>query len=371
MSRPTSLALDDSVRRHDIETDRGTFVTWLCSPGDSSLPHGNVLLVPGFTGSKEDFAPLLPLLADAGWQVATYDQRGQFETAADAGDDFSLDAYAADLISTTEALFGAAERTHLVGHSFGGLVAAAAVIARPDRWASLTLLCSGPGGFEGAKRQELLDGADLIEREGLEVAHEARSRRDLERGREAPAPAIEAFLRNRFLSNSAASLAAIARLLAHTPDLTEQLAAAGVPVSVVRGEDDDAWDHEVQERLADALGTSVVVIAKAGHSPASSAPRTPVTPSFASGCPDGSGRPPALGAVSGRRPGYVALAMQTSQLDCLHRSSPTSGGGLRCLHRKATPARTPWTAGRTPWTAAALREPPAHCLDVGRSAGQD
>lgn len=268
MSRPKSLALDDSVRRHDTETGRGSFVTWLCSPGDSSLPRGNVMLVPGLTGSKEDFAPLLPLLAEAGWQVATYDQRGQFETAADAGDDFSLDAYAADLIATTEALFGAAERTHLVGHSFGGLVAAAAVIARPDRWASLTLLCSGPGGFDGTRRQELLDGADLVERAGLEAAYETRLRRDAERQREAATPEVERFLHQRFMCNSVESLAAMSRLLAHTPDLTADLAAAGVPAFVVRGEEDDAWDHSVQDRLATELGTSVVVIRGAAHSPA-------------------------------------------------------------------------------------------------------
>ncbi len=268
MSRPTSLALDDSVRRHVTVTDRGTFVTWLCSPGDSSLPRANVMLVPGLTGSKEDFAPLLPLLADAGWQGATFDQRGQFETAADAGDDFSLDAYAADLISTTEALFGAAERTHLVGHSFGGLVAAAAVIARPDRWASLTLLCSGPGGFEGARRQELLASADLVERAGLDAAYETRLRRDAERQREEATPEVERFLHQRFMSNSVESLAAMSRLLAHTPDLTADLAAAGVPAFVVRGEEDDAWDHSVQDRLATELGTSVVVIRGAAHSPA-------------------------------------------------------------------------------------------------------
>lgn len=268
MSRPSSLDVDDSVRRHDIETCRGTFATWRCSPNDGSLPHGNVVLVPGVTGSKEDFAPLLPLLADAGWQVATYDQRGQFETSADAGDDLSLGGYAADLVAVAEGLFGAAERTHLVGHSFGGLVAAASVIERPERWASLALLCSGPGGFEGPKRQDLLDGADLVEREGLEAAYESRSRGDLERGREAAQPEVEEFLHHRFLSNSAESLAAMARLLANTPDLTHRLSAAGIPVFVVRGEDDDAWDHDVQDRLAAELGTSVVVIQGAAHSPA-------------------------------------------------------------------------------------------------------
>ncbi len=272
MSRPRSLSLDDAIRRRDAPTERGTFATWLCSPSDTSLPRGNVVLVPGFTGSKEDFGELLPLLADAGWRAATYDQRGQFESAARAGDDFSLEGYAADLVAVTEALFGVDERTQLVGHSFGGLVAAAAVIAEPHRWAHLTLLCSGPGGFDDPSRQELLDAADLMDKEGLEAAYVVRQRRDVERGREPATAEIEAFLRLRFMSNSGESLGAIARLLAETPDLTSALEAVDVPVSVVRGEDDDAWDHAVQDRLAAALGTSVVVISDAGHSPAVEAP---------------------------------------------------------------------------------------------------
>ncbi len=268
MSRPQSLALDDAVRRRDTETERGTFAAWFCSPADTSLPRGNVMLVPGFTGSKEDFGALLPLLADAGWQAATYDQRGQFETVAKTGDDLSLEGYAADLVAVTAALFGAEERIQLVGHSFGGLVATAAVIAEPHRWAHLTLLCSGPGGFDGPKRQDALDGAHLIEREGLEAAYRTNTVRDLERGRPEPSAEIEEFLRRRFLANSPHSLAAMARLLADTPDMTSALGATGVPVSVVRGQDDDAWDHAVQDRLAAALGTSAVVIGEAGHSPA-------------------------------------------------------------------------------------------------------
>lgn len=267
MSTPRRLTLDDSVRQIETETRRGVFATLVCSPGDSSLPRGNVVLLPGFTGSKEDFADLLPLLADVGWQVATYDQRGQFETSGEPDDDYSLEGYAADLVAITESLFGAAERTHLVGHSFGGLVASTAVAAEPGRWASLTLMCSGPGGFVDAKAAEARDGALLLERDGLEAAYASKLRRDHDRGSQ-PSPEVEEFLRRRFMSNAPASLAAMARLLASAADLTSALADLDVPVAVMRGEDDDAWSHEVQDALAAALDTAVVVIGAAAHSPA-------------------------------------------------------------------------------------------------------
>jgi len=39
------------------------------------------LLVPGYTGSKEDFMPLLRPLASAGIRAIAIDQRGQYESA--------------------------------------------------------------------------------------------------------------------------------------------------------------------------------------------------------------------------------------------------------------------------------------------------
>src|SRR4051812_50133168 len=38
--------------------------------------RGTALLVAGYTGSKEDFAPLLAPLADAGYRVVAIDRRG-------------------------------------------------------------------------------------------------------------------------------------------------------------------------------------------------------------------------------------------------------------------------------------------------------
>ncbi len=240
----------------------------MCEPHDTSLPRGNVLLLPGFTGSKEDFAPLLPLLAEAGWGAATYDQRGQFETRGSEADDLSLEGYAADAVAVGAALFGSAERVHLIGHSFGGLVAATAAVDHPETWASLTLMCSGPGAIEGERGVKALEAADVIEREGLEAAFEAKERDNEQRGIEPSPPEIEDFLRRRFMSNSAASLAAMSRHIGAAADRTQDLVDLAMPVAVLRGEDDDAWPHPVQDALADALGTHVVVIAGAAHSPA-------------------------------------------------------------------------------------------------------
>lgn len=268
MSTPRTLRLATNVARADVETPRGTFAALTCRPHDSSLPRGNVLLIPGFTGSKEDFAALLPLLADAGWGAASYDQRGQFESPSSTGDDLSLGGYASDALSVCRQLFGTSERVHVVGHSFGGLVAASAALADPGAWASLTLLCSGPGGLQGVQQRELLEAVHAFRHDSLENVYQRKTERERACGQPAASPDVEDWLRRRFLANSAASLAAIAGHLAAAPDLTTQLAGLDLPVWVVRGARDDAWPHVVQDQLAEALGTRVVVIADAAHSPA-------------------------------------------------------------------------------------------------------
>lgn len=268
MSTPRRIGLPSNVIRADAETGRGTFAALTCRPRGRSLPRGNVLLIPGFTGSKEDFAALLPLLADAGWAVATYDQRGQFESPCSAGDDLSLAGFGSDALDVSRALFGTSERVHVVGHSFGGLVAAAAALADPSAWASLTLLCSGPGGLAEDQRRELLEAVHAFEHDSLECIYQRQTQPEREGGEATTSPQIEAWLHRRFVGNSAASLAAIAGHLADAPDRTAQLAALDLPVRIVRGEWDDAWPHVVQDRLAEALGTRVVVIPEAAHSPA-------------------------------------------------------------------------------------------------------
>src|SRR5690554_5696214 len=113
MSVPRSLDLPPGVYTAALETPRGTFAAHLARAVD---PVGHVLLIPGWTGSKEDFTPLLPLLADAGYDATAYDQRGQYETPGRPGDDYTLSGFAADAVAVRAT--SGHECSHLLGHSF-------------------------------------------------------------------------------------------------------------------------------------------------------------------------------------------------------------------------------------------------------------
>lgn len=225
-----------------------------------------VLFVPGYTGTKEDFALLLPLLAAAGVRAVAMDLPGQYETP---GPDDPA-AYTPDALAPT-VLAVAADlgRPDLVGHSFGGLVARAAVIADPGAARSLTLLDSGPAAIGGNRRERMDALEPILAAGGLPAVHAALE--TLAAGDPAwvalPA-AFKDFLRRRFLAGSEAGLRGMGDALRAEPDRTAQLEATGVPVLVAYGERDDAWPPAVQAAMAARLGAPTAVVAGAVHSPA-------------------------------------------------------------------------------------------------------
>lgn len=237
-------------------------------------PCGSVLLLHGYTGSKEDFSPILAPLAAAGYSAYALDHRGQFESVADGP--FSLEGWADDAAALATVLPGHAAGTplHLVGHSLGGLVAARTVIRHPEAWASVTLLCSGPGGHaEAVLLQQMIDGLAQ-----LDIAEVYRRKRHVEltSGAVPLAPAAEAFMERRFVSGNPAALSAMSLLLIDTKDQIDALAATGVPARVVYGERDAAWPQTLQDAMAVRLGTRSIVIADADHSPAIEQPAATV-----------------------------------------------------------------------------------------------
>ncbi len=286
MSTPPSLDLPDGVRRTTIRTSRGMFAALEAIPASGVCERDAALLVPGYTGSKEDFAFILNLLADRSRRVTAIDMRGQFESAAAADPaDYAAPALGADLL----AVMAATGARHLVGHSYGGLIAREAMLAGEQARsiaASLTLMSSGPGALTGSRAAELnamlsavgADGQELPDaatlRDGVAAVWQTYLEPQAVAGG-VPAPLI-AFLRRRMLGTDPVGLVLMAKHMLAAPDRTAELArlASILPMLVIYGEEDNAWSPAAQEDMARRLGARRHCIPAAMHSPAVEAPAT-------------------------------------------------------------------------------------------------
>jgi pimeloyl-ACP methyl ester carboxylesterase len=275
VSTPTSLELPEGTRRATIETARGEFAALDAVPAAGPCELGTALLVPGYTGSKEDFTAILGQLSAAGRRVVAIDLRGQYQTPGpDDPAAYDLAELGADVTAVAEAT----QARHLLGHSFGGLLARSAILGgySPD---SLTLLSSGPGALPGPRAAELhffldhVDGtpdADLKDKVA-EMWHASLRPQAVAAG---VTPSILAFLQERMLGNNPTGLVTMAADLLKAEDRTAELAARSIPTFVLYGEDDNAWPPALQQDMAARLNAERTCIPAAAHNPNVEAPAT-------------------------------------------------------------------------------------------------
>ncbi|MBF9067628.1 alpha/beta fold hydrolase [Streptacidiphilus fuscans] len=274
MSTPPFLTLPGCARAVRLETARGSFAALHAVP--QGRPRvATALLVPGFTGSKEDFVGLLEPLAEEGVEVLAVDQRGQYETGGpDDVDAYALEELALDLLAVTAELRSAAPARplHLLGHSFAGYVVRDAVLratGSPLPWASLTLLSTGPAALDDAEteRAKLL----LAALPTMSLEEIWRAMKDMEEASGATPelldPEVAEFLHRRWVSNVPAAMTAMARQLISEPDRVDELAKVALPKLVLSGERDYAWPVELQAQMALRLSAEHIVVPGAGHSP--------------------------------------------------------------------------------------------------------
>ena len=235
-------------------------------PGDP-----RVVLVPGVTGSKEDFELMLPLIASAGYHVLAYDMAGQYESASAGPENlvpprahYDHELFVNDLIAVLEAAPGPA---HVLGYSFAGTVVQLAYARRPDLFLSLTMLSAPPQsgqGFRGVKRIGWISGA-TSGRVGAALMIWGVRQNFVH-----VPPGRLRFVRMRFNFTRRSSVADIISLMKRAPNLDSVLRDADIPKLVAVGEH-DLWPISLHREFAESIGARLVVY-PTGHSPCETQP---------------------------------------------------------------------------------------------------
>lgn len=233
---------------------------------------GNVLVaISGGPGLSSDYMFSLEQLASPDLAVVTYDPRGTGRSTAPADDpaNYHLDKYVADLEAVRQAL--GSDTVHLLGHSWGGLVAMYYATVHPERVNSMVLVSSGPpnvraltaGQFRLQDRIGKLAAQDLIPRE-LPQSDAKSAQAILPAYFSDPSfePPAEITATRFNLTAYQRTLSALGQY-----DLTAAVAGLDHRVLVLWGED-DPFDMEVGETTRDALSAAqvdFVVLGGCGH----------------------------------------------------------------------------------------------------------
>ncbi|KRC50607.1 alpha/beta hydrolase [Leifsonia sp. Root227] len=234
------------------------------SLGDPADPR--VVLIPGVTGSKEDFYLLAPILVAAGYHVESFDIAGQYESA-DAGPvpggHYTYELLVTDIV----AFLQSGPPAHVLGYSFAGVLAQLALVEHPHLFRSLTLLTTPPEpgqAFRGVRvigwLSWFLNGRQGA---GLMIWGIVTNKNKVP-------PSRLAFVRSRFSLTRRSSVDDIVGLMKRVPDVRGRVAALRIPLLVATG-NHDLWPTHLHAANAQALGATLAVYST-GHSPCETAP---------------------------------------------------------------------------------------------------
>ncbi|MEU8654469.1 alpha/beta hydrolase [Streptomyces sp. NPDC048737] len=268
MTVPTSFTPPAGARAYRLRTARGEFAVVDSPVADGVVPRGVALLLPGFTGSKEDFHLLHEPLAARGYRTVAVDGRGQNESDGPAFDEapYAQEELARDVLAQAAAL---GTPVHLAGHSLGGQIARAAVLLDHSPFVSFTLVASGPAQISDVQRQRvrlLHDALALMTMPQVWEAILAMGPPE-EVGGPARGFGEPPLLRQRWVNHKPAQLLSTGSQLLIEPNRVAELAAVPLPFHVLSGARDDTWPVTVLDDMAMDLGAHRTVVAGAEHSP--------------------------------------------------------------------------------------------------------
>lgn len=235
-----------------------------------------LVLLHGLTGHRDDFLPQLPLLAARlpGFRILAPDLRGHGDSTH--GHDparYTFSCLVEDLVRFFD--HAGVARGHLLGHSFGGMVALRFALAHPERLRSLALVSTAPFAPAAFSAETFERAGEIAQSRGMAALQAIIERRA--RTAEALDPADRHALRwddaywahhrHRYRAMDPVAYRELGLAMVRQEDLSPRLSALELPTTVVVGVDDGAF-LAGSDALARALPSAVRVdIPNAGHHP--------------------------------------------------------------------------------------------------------
>ena len=241
----------DGVSLHAEATGEGPPVVFSCALNTTS----------------ENWRAQVETIAPRGYRVVLWDYRGHGRSdAPEDPDAYTMERVVSDLACVLD-WAAPGERAVLVGLSFGGLTSLHFALAHPERVLGLVLAGSGPG-FKNPKAQAqwaetVGHTARFIERKGAAVFAERATEMTVGRSPELPvarrAQAAIAEQTPHGLAHFGREIAGLA------PPVIDRLGEIAVPVLIVRGEEDTAYERAAEVMASRLPRAETVTIPGAGH----------------------------------------------------------------------------------------------------------
>ncbi len=233
---------------------------------DTSRPP--LVLVHGFTGHRDDWIEVLPMLAVHQRTIAI-DLRGHGDSRSiSEPSSYRFEQLVRDVFGLLDHL--EIGRCDLLGHSVGGMVALRMALTHPERIRSLILMSTAPETPEALGRSAWQKATEIAEARGMDFLQELSEKA----GRGQPDPTLEIWgerywlhHRRRLGSMTAASYRGVGEALFDSKSLVDRLKEIELPSLVMVGSEDSEFLPGAALFEAHLPNMRRVTVPAAGHHP--------------------------------------------------------------------------------------------------------